>query len=603
MDQTPPAVPAWEQRFRAAYLVQPSWAEQAPDRTVFTCNSTGTYEVYAWDRASQAEPRQVTDRPNGTFGGALTPDGAWIWWFDDTDGDEFGVWRRQPFGGGADVEAAPGVAPAYPSGLALGQDGLAVVGTSTDDGSAIHLVREGHAPVRLYQDKRDAHVADVDVDNTLVAIGHSEHGDPRHQALRVLRLPTEAGDGVETVAELWDGAGKGLLGLGFAPVPGDTRLLVLHERYGRWAPLVWEPVSGEQWEIGLDLPGEVGAGWYPDGSGLLIRHSHQARSELYRYNLHTGQLEPVPTDRGTIRSAGVRPDGSVEYLYSAHSTPPQLRSTTGATVLAPPGPTPPGSVELTDAWVDGPGGPIHALVATPTGQSGPHPTVFLVHGGPEAHDTDAFSPGSAAWVDHGFAVVKVNYRGSTGYGQAWRDALAASGEVGLTELADIVAVREWAVAGGLTDPARTVLAGASWGGYLTLLGLGVHPELWTVGVAGVPVADYLTAYQDEMEDLRSYDRALFGGSPEEVPDKYRRSSPISYLDQVRAPVFISAGENDPRCPIRQIENYVTGLAERGIDHQLYRYAAGHSALVTEERITLFRAELAFALERLPDQPA
>ena len=56
-------------------------------------NATGTYELYAWDR-STGEQRQVTDRPNGTTDGVLSPDGAWIWWFDDKDGDEFGVWRR-----------------------------------------------------------------------------------------------------------------------------------------------------------------------------------------------------------------------------------------------------------------------------------------------------------------------------------------------------------------------------------------------------------------------------------------------------------------------------------------------------------------------------
>ncbi|NED08357.1 S9 family peptidase, partial [Streptomyces sp. SID6648] len=82
------------------------WAEDAPDRSLFVSNATGTYELYAWDRAS-GEQRQVTDRPNGTTDGVLAPDGEWIWWFDDKDGDEFGVWRRQPFAGGADEPAVP----------------------------------------------------------------------------------------------------------------------------------------------------------------------------------------------------------------------------------------------------------------------------------------------------------------------------------------------------------------------------------------------------------------------------------------------------------------------------------------------------------------
>ena len=163
-----------------------------------------------------------------------------------------------------------------------------------------------------------------------------------------------------------------------------------------------------------------------------------------------------------------------------------------------------------------------------------------------AADEDRFSAWRAVWVDAGFTVVEVNYRGSTGYGSAWRDAI--EGRPGLTELADVAAVHDWAVESGLADPARSVVEGGSWGGYLTLLALGTQPERWAAGVAAVPVADYVAAYEDEMEPLRDFDRALFGGSPEEVGDLYRECSPITYIDKVRAPVLVLAGENDPRCP-------------------------------------------------------
>ncbi|WP_316316681.1 prolyl oligopeptidase family serine peptidase, partial [Clavibacter michiganensis] len=71
-------------------------------------------------------------------------------------------------------------------------------------------------------------------------------------------------------------------------------------------------------------------------------------------------------------------------------------------------------------------------------------------------------------------MVRVNYRGPPGYGRAWTDALKH--RVGLIELEDIAAVREWAVASGLADPERLILTGGSWGGYLTLLGIGTQPE-------------------------------------------------------------------------------------------------------------------------------
>ena len=105
-----------------------------------------------------------------------------------------------------------------------------------------------------------------------------------------------------------------------------------------------------------------------------------------------------------------------------------------------------------------------------------------------------------------------------------------------------------------------VLAGWSWGGYLTLLCLGLPPDRWCA-VAGVPVADYVAAYEDEAPLLQAFDRALFGGRPAEVPELYMERSPITYVDNVQTPVLILAGENDPRCPIRQINKFVRGWAQ------------------------------------------
>jgi dienelactone hydrolase len=589
------SMPEWEKRFRAPRVGLPEWAEDAPDRSLFVSNVTGTYELYAWDRATGGR-RQVTDRPNGTTDGTLSRDGAWVWWFSDTDGDEFGVWMRQPFDGGEDVPAAPGLDPSYPAGLALGPGGLAVVGRSTDDeGTSVHVIRpEGGAPFEIYRHEESAGVGDLSEDGTLVVIEHTEHGDAMHSALRVLRIA----DG-SVAAELDDTAGGqrelGLDCLGFAPVLGDTRLLVGHQRADRWLPMVWDVATGVETQLDIDLPGDVHAEWYPDGDALLVVHDYQARSEIFRYDLAGSALTRLDTPAGSVGGATARPDGTVEYLWSSAERPPAVRSTTGATVLEAPGLRAPESVPVTDVWVDGPGGRIHALVQKPEG-SGPFPTVFEIHGGPTWHDSDSFTAGPAAWVDHGFAVVRVNYRGSTGYGREWTDALKH--RVGLIELEDIAAVRAWAVESGLADPARLVLTGGSWGGYLTLLGLGTQPEAWTVGIAAVPVADYVAAYADEMEALKSLDRTFFGGSPEEVPDRYRASSPLTYVEEVTAPVYISAGMNDPRCPIRQIDNYVDRLRALDKPHEVYRYDAGHGSLVVEERIKQVRLELAFALRHV-----
>ncbi|WP_277681211.1 prolyl oligopeptidase family serine peptidase [Saccharomonospora azurea] len=594
----PEAEARWRARFSAARVSLPSWALDAPDANLYVSNASGVWELYAWDRATDTH-RQVTDRPNGTMHGTVSADGTWIWWFDDTDGDEFGSWVREPFAGGAQgsrpVPALPDVPAGYPAGLAIGHE-LCVVGVSTDDGTALYAHRDGRTE-RFYASEYDAEVSALSRDERLIAIGHSEHGDSRHPALRVL-----TSDGFDVVAEKWDGEGKGLGALAFSPVKGDSRLLVQHERRDREELLIWDVESDTETELDIDLPGELTADWYPDGRSLLVAQFDKGRSRLYRYDLDaaagTTALTSLNSRPGYVGGAAVRPDGAVEYTWSNAAEPPlvRVRDVNGEdrVLITPPGERAPGSRPVEDVFVPGPGGDVHALVSTPEGGAAgtPVPTVFLLHGGPHAADEDRFSAYRAVWLDAGFAVVEVNYRGSTGYGSAWRDAI--EGRPGLTELEDVAAMHDWAVDSGLADPERCVVAGASWGGYLTLLALGTQPQRWAAGVAGVPVADYVSAYADEMEPLRAFDRALFGGAPSDVPDVYEACSPITYVDEVRAPVLVLAGDNDPRCPIRQIENYLDRLAERGADYAFYRYDAGHGSLVVSETVKQVAIEVDFA---------
>ncbi|MGA6165711.1 S9 family peptidase [Amycolatopsis magusensis] len=584
----------WRARFGASRMSAPDWAVDAPDASIYVSNASGVWEVYAWNRATGTH-RKVTDRPNGTMHAVPSPDGRWIWWFNDTDGDEFGSWVRQPFDGEGTAEPAiPDVHDGYSAGLDIGHR-VVVVGVSTDDGSEL-FARTGTETKTFYRHEDDAGIAGLSRDETLVAIAHSEHGDSRHPAVRVLRTEDFA-----TVADKWDGEGKGLTPLEFSPVSGDQRLLLLHERRGREELLVWDTAADTETELELDLPGEVSAGWYPQADALLVVHFHQGRSSLYRYDLSTAELSSLDTPPGRIGGAGVRPDGTVEYSWSNAAKPPMIRARTAdgdeRVLLTPPGEPAPESAPVVDAFVEGVGGRIHALYSRPVGApDGPLPTVFALHGGPHAADEDRFSAYRATWLDAGFAVVEVNYRGSTGYGSAWRDAI--EGRPGLTELEDVAAVHDWAVGSGLADPAKCVVNGASWGGYLTLLALGTQPERWAAGIAGVPVADYVAAYEDEMEQLRSFDRALFGGSPEDVPAVYRECSPITYVDAVTAPVLVLAGDNDPRCPIRQIENYLDKLDARSAPYEFYRYDAGHGSLVIAETVKQTAIEVHFAQRAL-----
>jgi Tol biopolymer transport system component len=328
----------------------PSWARDEPERLLYSSNLTGTWELYAWERRTDTR-RRVTDRPEGTQNGALDPEGRNIWWFDDRRGDEFGHWVVEPFADGADQEAplaAPDLPAAYSAGLSLAH-GFALIGSSGEGGSAIHLVRPEEPSRLLYSHRENASVGGLSRDERLLCVSHSEHGDSTHPALRVLDL-----EGA-TLADLWDGPGLGLRPAGWSPVAGDGRLLVMHERRDTHRPLIWSPATGEQVEPAIELPGEVFASWYPDASALLIVHDHRGRSELYRLDLVSHALTRIPTEPGTISAARVRPDGEIWYQWSSSATPPEIRTVTpaGTTSLPPVGEPAPGGAPYSANDADG----------------------------------------------------------------------------------------------------------------------------------------------------------------------------------------------------------------------------------------------------------
>ena len=582
---------AWKRRYRTTRLGFPTWARDDPDRLVYLSNASGRFEVYAWDRRTDRH-RKVTDRVEGTgyrVPSRLDPSGERIWWFDDEKGNELGRWVRSPFAGGTGETIAPELAPAYSAWLATGS-GFAVLGRSrSDEGTTMYLLRDGQPARLIYKHPQSATVADLSRDESLVAIAHSEHGDSRNRAVRVIDLEGRA------VAELWDGPGKGLQPVRWSPVPGDQRLLVLHDRRGRRQPLIFDALASSTDDVVLDLPGETFAEWYPDGRALLIGHEHRGRGELYRYDLAKRALEQLATEPGTIPAARVRPDGDVWYQWTNAATPTEIRSVRGGVVLRAPSDRAPEGAIYQELDVDG----IHVFIAEPR-HPPPNPTIFIVHGGPEAHDQDAFSAAVQAWVDHGFAVVLVNYRGSSGYGKAWRDAIV--GRPGLTELEDLGKVHDTTVRLGIVDAKRTILSGASWGGYLTLLGLGVQPERWSLGIGVVPIGDYVAAFEDEMEPLKRYDAALFGGTPGEVPESYKRGNPLTYIDRVQVPLLVLVGQNDPRCPSRSVDIYEARLRELAKPFEEYRYDAGHGSLVIDEQIRQIEREIAFAAKHLGTNP-
>jgi dipeptidyl aminopeptidase/acylaminoacyl peptidase len=589
------STPRWQQRLRAPQvkswsLLGPavSWARDS-ERGVLLANPSGRFEVYAFDASTRpAQLRQVSDRPQGTIGCAIAPDGNDVYWFDDQAGDELGRWRRQPFVGGPETVLLQNLPPAYGSGIVARRGGGAVVGRGVDDGFELAVASPDGGGAIVYRSAEHAKLCDAD--DVVAAISHPPHGDLFHPVARIVDLS----DG-RVVAEL-DDEGLGLTPIAFSP-GGDRRLLVRHSRHDRTGLLIWSPDSGAVDEITVDLEGDVTGKWLPDASGLLLVSSLDGRDSLWRLDLASGSLERLDAPRGVVDEYSPRNDGSVQALVESAVEPPRIVEVGRGPVVVLDSEPPAPSVPAESIEVVGPAGRVHAFLHRPEIGSAPFPTVFAVHGGPTAQDVDAYRPLTAALVDAGYAVVRVNYRGSTGYGQAWRDALVA--RLGAIELEDITAVRDSLEADGIIDPDNVAIVGGSWGGYLTLFALGVQPDRWSAGVALVPLADFAMSQEDQPAFMTAYDHVLFGGTLEEMPDEYRAASPLTYVDDVRSPLLITAGANDPRCPPRPTDTYVERLRERDHDVVYIRKDTGHASYDNELLVQEIGLMLEFLESRLP----
>lgn len=592
----------WERRFRAAVSFLPEWSPHGPDHGVYASNESGVWQLHAWD-VETGERRQVTEEPVGVVDGAPTLDGEGVLWFQDETGSEAGRWVVQPFGGGETTPFLDGVPHGWSEGLAQAP-GIVAAGISDSAGFGIYVSLDGDRAREIHRSSESVRIGSVNeagfllgglsTDGALLCVEHAEHGDLIHPALRVVDPRSGA-----TVGEQLD-EGMSLEAKCWSPVPGDRRLAIEHEREGDERPAIWDLSTGERHDLSVDSEGPVFVSdWWPDGGALLLKNRREGRDRLLRYDVSTGEVQVLFDRSGFIWKARVRPDGTVWLLHELGHRRRLVLDDAGSEVLTlRDGDAPAGQPYQSWHFTNPHGQQVHGFYVAPDGSAGPFPTVMLVHGGPTWLDTDRWQPDVQALVDSGFAVAMVNYRGSTGYGREWRDTLI--GDIGGPELEDVNAGLQDLIDQGIADPERAVVAGYSWGGYVTLLELGKHPDLWRCGVAGVPIGDYAAGYEDLSPLLQAYDRALLGGhEPKDVPELMADRSPINFVDNVRAPVLFIIGENDSRCPIRQAMLYVDRLAARRHPHEVYVFTTGHGSFDVDERVKQVRIVLEFLARHVP----
>ncbi|MEU3190200.1 prolyl oligopeptidase family serine peptidase [Streptomyces sp. NPDC006992] len=603
-----------ERGYRVYRPVIPEVCPADPDRMVLTADAGGRCEVFAHDAAT-GRTRQVTDRPHGTLHGTLDRDGA-VWWFDE-DLEGRGVWRVQDFDGGPDAAALPPAPVGTPRGLAMNAAGQVAAGVGSPAGLAVWLGRRGGPAREVHRAPGPRRLAGLSPDGALLAVA-----GPPHDVTAVTLLTPDG----RTVATLGGGdlpqvaaaargtaAGSGapperesgaagpaaarIWARGFAPAAERAELLLVTEHSDRYRLATWDARHGLREHAWCAFDTEIDAVWYPEARTVLIRQDRHGRSLLHTADLNRRTLSTEATPPGSIPDAAPRPGGGIHYVWTDSATPPRLCTTAaaGPARAHPPvlGALPERAPGVhSELWTPGPDGPVHTLLSLPerTGST-PPPLVFLLHGGPADHDRDAYDGIVHSLVASGLGAARVNYRGSTGYGPRWRAAFGAG--VGLTQVDDLVAVRADLLARGLAREGAVGLWGTSWGGALALLALGVRPELWQAGVAVKPIADFAAAHRTGLPALRALDERLFGGTPDDVPERYARSSPVTHTAHVIAPVLVVAAARDAKCPPQQIADYLAALRAAGAPHESLWLESGHDGYRGADHVATLRRALEF----------
>jgi dipeptidyl aminopeptidase/acylaminoacyl peptidase len=593
----------WKQRYRLPITYAVQIAALMPTRGLAVSNKSGIYQLYAW-HVPTGELTQLTNREEGVVRGSLSPDGANVYYLQDHKGDEFGHIVRVPFDGGSPEDITPDL-PLYTSwSFSFSRTGNRLGFTAaTNEGFDIYCIDVGanqslSAPRKLYHCTGETFGPFFSYNGESAVIATTEGTNTLNYHL----VAFDATSGQE-VAQLSDGEESSIEAALFSPVEGDMRLLATTDRTGFKRPLLWNPLTDERSDLPLNgLLGEVfPQDWSPDGSHILLCQFVEAVQHLYLYDAGNRTLKPLQHPGGTFGRMFFGPEGDIFVHWENATQPPQLIALDDKTgiqkrvVMPAVREVPPGHSWKSVTFTSSDGRAIQGWLGLPEGE-GPFPTILETHGGPTAVVTEVFAPNSQAWLDHGFAFLTINYRGSTSFGRDFEEKIR--GNIGRWELEDMVAGRRWLVEQGIAEPGRVFLTGWSYGGYLTLFALGKQPELWAGGMAGVAFGDYAIAYEDEAETLRAYDRGLMGGTPQEKPEAYAVSSPITYAAQVKAPVLIIQGRNDTRCPPRSIEVYETKMKELGKPVEVYWFDAGHGSLQVEQRIDHQERMMRFAYQVL-----
>jgi len=381
-------------------------------------------------------------------------------------------------------------------------------------------------------------------------------------------------------------------------------------------------LTQDKWEIS-------GESFSPDGKFLTYTANVDGNTDIYLYDVASGNAHALPLAKGVNQVAGrtspfTRDNTRLLYYHTGPTAPGDLwvynmadqEAKIKSTRAGTPAPHEQ-SHQLTHSLVGGVRSEdmvepylvhypskdgkwtISAFVYVPYNlpRNGEHPAIAYIHGGPRAQTMNTFNRFVQYMANQGYIVIAPNYRGSTGYGKEFQHANLF--DMGGGDLQDVLAAADWIKQTGYVDPKKLILIGGSYGGYMTMMGVTKAPELWAAGVPIVPFVNWFTEIQNEDPVLQQSDLATMG-DPEKNKALYEDRSPINFVDMIKAPLYLLAGGHDPRCPKTEAQQVVEAIKKRGgvVEYKVYENE-GHGFAKVENQIDAYKRVADFLKAHVP----
>jgi dipeptidyl aminopeptidase/acylaminoacyl peptidase len=566
-------------------------------------NGTGHWELY-WLPIEGGAPRQLTSGPGSKMFPRFSPDGTRVAYLQDYDGDECFDVHVLELATGRDVNLMPDTpAEGLNEFLRWSPDGcwiyyasnhdkdFAIFGVAVDDGAVKRMTRHAASDV----------LVEPSPDGKWLAVQAIADG----QNHVIYLVPTDGG------VEIRLGEEHGLLDAAMPDWSPDSRhIAFVSADKGMSDVAIYDLTTRSIEWLTRSACEYYTPTWSPQSDRLLYLAGCDGDLDLVLHNLKRGP-EIIRVLPGIHNQARFTADGStLVFTYGGPAHPSDLwslhiadRAATQLTDSLPPQIDRSIFVRPTHVWYPSldPGMQVPALLYRPQSARSDQlpPAVIYVHGGPTGQQDNDWYPAIQDFVTRGYVVLCPNYRGSTGYGKAFREANRF--DLGRGDTNDVVAGADFLAHEGLADPGRIAVTGISYGGFMTMTCTTQHPDKWAAGSALVPFVNWFTEHASEREDLQYWDDQNMG-DPVKDYDRWYANSPIFFIDRITAPIQLIAGGNDVRCPKEEAEQVRDKLIELGRPVEMHVYAdEGHILRQLDNRVDAYRKRAAFIDRYVRDQ--